>query len=340
MKAPARWGPLFLLLTLAGCNWVSLARHAATYRTTASGEAANLAAAGDVLFASLGGQGFAIVDAATGRPIATVPPPAGAESVDDLAVSGTSLFVLDARPPGHLAAYSIADPRAPRLVAPAREVAVGPFSGISASAGLCIVSGGTSRLTVWRHDGRGGLDGPAASGDYGRGQPDVLVGSDSIAVVSTHYWGPYFGLDFVRYDAGGALALLAEVELAGAGFTAGGAKPASFPIVTAALDPRTLLVAYGRGLGIVDRSGGDPPRLRETLALGGPAVGVATRDSTALVSVAGARPAVVLLAFANGREVSRRRLPLPPGTIPGGVALTATRAAVALGPAGVRVFPR
>ena len=338
LRPPDLW---FLVLASTSCNWVSLARHSLTYRTTARGEAANLAAAGDVLFVSLAEDGVAIIDAATGRTITTLPPPEGAESVDDVAVAGDILFTLDARAPGHLAAYAIHNPAAPRQVATARAVPVGPFSGVSASGGICIVSGGTSRLTVWRYDRHGVLEGPVATGDFGRGQPDVLVSpSRSLAFVSTHYWGPYFGLDVVRYDSTGQLTLLSELPLDGAGFTAGGAKPASFPFVTSILDPHTLLVAYARGLGVIDITRPEAPRLVRTVPLGGPAVSLTVRDSTALAAVGGDEPALVLLEFSDGREIGRRRLPLAAGTIPGGVALTATRAAVALGPRGVQVFPR
>lgn len=98
--------------------------------------------------------------------------------MDDLAVSGVLLFVLDARAPGHLSVLSLRDPVRPTLASPPREVPVGPFSGVSASAGLCIVSGGTSSMTAWRFASTGALAGPVASMDLGRGQPDVLIARD------------------------------------------------------------------------------------------------------------------------------------------------------------------
>lgn len=339
-RSPVPW---LLLIAATSCNWLGLARHSLTYRTTARGEAASLvpSVAGDVLFVTLGEDGFAVVDPVTGAILSAMSPPAGAGSVDDIAVAGDLLFALDARPPGYLAVYALEDVRQPRQIGPARSVPVGPFSGVAAAAGMCIVSGGTSALTLWRYDDRGVLEGPVDSGDYGRGQPDVLLSAaEPLAIVSTHYWGPYFGLDVVRYDTAGRLDLLAELELAGAGFTAGGAKPAGFPLAIAALHPGTVLVAYGRGLGIIDLADAMHPRLLRTLALDGPAVSLAVQGSTALVAVAGSRPALVLLDFAGSHETGRRRIPLAPGTIPAGVALTGTRAAVALGPRGVQLFPR
>lgn len=256
---------LLLLSTLAvagGCQWISLARNALSYHTTLRGESANLALHDSLAFVTLAEYGFAIVDVRSGRTLVTQPAPEGSESVDDVAVSGHLLFVLDARPPGHLSILSLRDPLHPNLTA-TRDVAVGPFSGVSASGGMGIVSGGTSEMTVWRYDDGGRLEGPVASADLGRGQPDVLLsrGGD-IAFVSTHYWGPHFGLDIVRYDsATRTLARLAKLEIEGAGFTSGGAKPANFPIEAAQLDDSTVLVAYARGLAVLDVSNPRAPRI-------------------------------------------------------------------------------
>jgi hypothetical protein len=338
VRPPSLW---LVLLACAGCDWVSLARHSLTYRTTARGETANLAAAGGVLYATLAEDGFAIADSRTGAVVANLPPPPGAESVDDLAVAGDFLFALDARPPGFLAVYAIHDVGAPRLVAPARPVPVGPFSGVSARGGVCMVSGGTSQLTLWRYDERGTLRGPIGTADVGRGQPDILIATSGLAIVSAHYWGPYFGVATLGYDTTGALTPLAELHLEGAGFTDGGAKPASFPLQAAALDPRTVVIAYARELAVVDVTDPARPRIAETVQLDGPAVSIATLGTTVLVAVAGREPALILFDVTRG-AATRIRTTLPPGTIPGGVALTATRAAVAVGgrPRGILVFPR
>ncbi|MGH7644032.1 MAG: hypothetical protein ACREMR_00465, partial [Gemmatimonadales bacterium] len=195
-------GAALAALVASACNWVSLAKNSLTYRDIQRGEAANVAVLDTLIYATQAQDGLAIVGAGSGATLATLPPPGGSESVDDLAIAGDLLFVLDAREPGHLSVYSLADPLHPHLVAPPREAPVGPFSGVSASGGLCIVSGGTSELTAWRYDRAGRLTGPVATADLGRGQPDVLVARDGmLAYVSTHYWGPSFGLDVVRYDS-------------------------------------------------------------------------------------------------------------------------------------------
>jgi hypothetical protein len=333
--------PLSLVVLAASCNWVSLAKNALTYRDTARGEAGNLAALGSVLYASLAEDGLAVLDGHTGSTVATLPPPAGSESVDDLAEADGLLFVLDARPPGYLSVYSLDDPLRPRLVSPPRSVPVGPFSGVSARAGVGVVSGGTSDLTVWRYAAGGQLD-PVTTADLGRGQPDVLLGSDGrLAFVATHYWGPYFGVDIARYDASGErLDLLAELELQGAGFTVGGARPANFPIEAALLGEDTVLVAYARGVAVIDVTAPTHPRLLETVDVGGPAVNVDALGPWALAAVAGPLPALAFLHFDTGRGTVARRVALPAGTFPAGVALTATHAAVALGDRGVLVVQR
>lgn len=321
------------------CNWVSLATNSLTYRTTERGETGNLVSRGDLVYATLAEHGIAVIEAPSGNRLETVAPPAG-ESIDDVALAGDLLFALDARPPGHLSVYSLAEPGHPRLIQPSREVPVGPFSGVSAARGLAVVSGGTSQLTIWGYDAHGSLTGPLATTDLGRGQPDVLVSPSGVLYVSTHYSGPYFGLDVVRFDSGPArLDKLAEVPLDGAGFTQGGAKPANFPIESALLGDDTLLVASARGIDVFDVRNAAHPRLLTTIDVAGPAVNVDVDGGVAAVTVAGEPPALVFLDFATPMP-QQRRMALPEGTIPAGVALQGPRAAVAAGKGGVLFLTR
>jgi hypothetical protein len=321
------------------CNWVSLAANSLNYRTTQRGEAGNVVARGAFVYATLAEDGIAVIDAATGRTIVTVPAPAD-QSIDDLALAGDLLFALDARPPGHLSVYSLSDPTHPQIVGAPREVAVGPFSGVSAADGLCVVSGGTSQLTLWRYDSSGTITGPLATADLGRGQPDVLLGPQGVIYVSTHYWGPYFGLDIARFDsAQSRVQRLGKLPLPGAGFTTGGAKPANFPIESALLGSDTLLVASARGLDVLDVQTPSQPRLLTTIDLGGPAVNVDVERRTAAVVVGGATPAIVFLDFTTNSP-HQRRVELGLGTNPTGVALGGPRAAVAAGSAGVALFTK
>jgi hypothetical protein len=329
-----------LALTVSACNWLSLARNARAYQTIQRGETANLAVHDSLIYATSAEAGLVIVDSHSGRTLDTIPPAPLSESVDDIAISGDLLFVLDARAPGHLSTWTLADPLRPRLVASPREVPVGPFSGVSASDGLCIVSGGTSSLTAWRYDTAGALSGPIATGDFGRGQPDVLIApGGALALISTHYWGPYFGLDVVRLDSTGRrLVLLAKLDLDGAGFTEGGAKPANFPIEAAALGHDTVLIAYARGVAVISTADPAHPRLLARIDVGGPAVNVDTRGATALVAVSGSHPSLVVLDFSSADARVIKRIALAAGTLPVGVALTQARAAVAARDRGVMVF--
>ena len=319
------------------CNWVSLAANSLTYRTTARGEAANLVTRGSVVYATLAEDGLAVIDASTGDRLATLVAPQGG-SIDDIASAGDLLFALDARPPGHLSVYSLADPIAPRLLGPPREVPVGPFSGVSAANGLVVVSGGTSQLTLWRYDARGSVTGPVATADFGRGQPDVLLTDDGVLYVSTHYHGPYFGLDVARFDmATSRIVPVATLPLARAGFTTGGARPANFPIESALLGRDTVLVASARGVDVIDVRVPGSPTLLETIEVDGPAVNVDVAGAAAAVTIAGEAPALLWLDFTT-QPLGRQRLALPVGTFPAGVALGPARAAVAAGKAGVLLF--
>ncbi len=339
MKRTARLLGGAALWACGACNWVSLATHSLNYRTTQRGEAGNVAARGAFVYATLAEGGITVIDGTTGQTLDTVAPP-DSQSIDDLAIADGLLFALDARPPGHLSVYSLADPAQPRLVGVSQQVAVGPFSGVSATGGLCVVSGGTSQLTLWRYDSSGGLTGPVATADLGRGQPDVLLSAGGMLYVSTHYWGPYFGLDVARFDAAqNRIELLAKLPLPRAGFTTGGAKPANFPIESALIGGDTLLVASARGLDVVDVHTPAQPRLITTIDVGGPAVNVDVDRHSAAVVVGGDGPTLVFLDLAV-TSLPQRRVALPVGTIPTGVALGGPRAAVAAGSTGVVLFTK
>lgn len=325
---------LTVLAVILGWPWIALAYYAATYPTTRAGEAANVVIDGSVAYVSLGERGFEVVDATSGKVLQIVPPPDGSESVDDLAVAGHLLFVLDARPPGHL---SVLSPTLALASAPV-DVEVGPFSGVSAGGGRVIVSGGTSLMSLRSYDATGKLGPHIAAIDCGRGQPDVLLTADGTrAFVSTHRWGPYFGLTSVR--VGSSLTKAGSVKLDTYGFTAGGAKPANFPIETA-LDANTLLVATLRGLTVVSIADPDRPALVASLDIGVKGVNVDVRNQLAAVVGSSPRPVLVLVDVsspASPRVV--RSISLPAGSRPTGVAIGTTRVVVAAGNHGVLTFP-
>jgi hypothetical protein len=335
-----RWIVLGLAVTAGSCNWITTARQALTYPTVGPGEAANLVVQDSLVYVTLGGAGLAVLEARSRAEVARIAPEPGSESSDALALDGDLLFVLDARPPGHLSVYSLGNPRAPRLLSPPREVPVGPFSTVSARGGLSVVSGGTSQLIAWRYDA-GGLVGaePTARVDLGRGQPGATVSSDGRTVyVATHYYGPRFGLEVIRIGPAGTVEHLGSLPLPGAGFTEGGAQPANFPIVPVELSVDSVLVAYGEGLGVVRAPGSGQAVTLETLPLGGPAVSASVEGRRALVGLAGSTPALVLVDFSGARPRVVRRIGLPPGTQTLGTALTRTQALVAVRAHGVLGF--
>ena len=320
----------------ASCDWVSLAKHSTSYPTIGGSDAANVAVV-DSLFAFTRADSGAVIHGAVVLPRSMV------GRVDDLAVAGRLAFLLDALPPGRLTVVSLGTNAGDARVASSVDVPVGPFSGVSAAGGTVVVSGGTSELTAWRYDDTGALTGPYATGDFGRGQPDVLLSRDgTIAFVSTHYWGPYFGIDIVDLvpNERRELQLLAKLPLDGAGFTEGGAKPANFPIESALLGDSTLLVANERGLAIVDVADPRAPRLLRVMDVGGPAVSVDVHESVAAVAVAGGAPAVVLIDFAAAPEPAPRRVSLTPGTRPLGIALSRSHAAVAARDMSIVIIPK
>jgi hypothetical protein len=308
---------------------------------TSAGEAGNVVVDGSLAYATLGERGLEIADTTTGAVLGTLPPPPGSESVDDVAVADGLLFVLDARPPGHLSVYSLE--HAPRLALVSKpvDVPVGPFSGVAAGGGRVIVSGGTSLLTLRAYDAHGRLGPLLATLDCGRGQPDVLLSSDGRrAFVSTHRWGPYFGVTAVRISAAAPfLTNAGMVKLDTYGFTAGGAKPANFPLEMA-LEGSALFVADLRGLTVI--AADDPERIRVVarLGVGVKGVNVDVRDHVAAIVGSSPKPLVVLVDVADPAAPHIvRSIALPGGSRPTGVAIGPHEVLVAAGDRGLLRFP-
>jgi len=326
---------------IVGWRWIALAWYAATYPVTGAADAANVVIDGSFAFVSLGDRGLEVVDTASGRVLEIVRPPAGSESVDDLAIAGTFLFALDARPPGHLSVFSLATAPTLTLASNPVAVAVGPFSGVAAGGGRVIVSGGTSLMSLRSYDSEGKLGPVLAETDCGRGQPDILMSPDGTwAFVSTHRWGPYFGLTSVRIAVSPpSMTKAGSLSLDTWGFTAGGAKPASFPIETA-LEGDVLYVATVRGLTVVSMSVPERPALLASLDVGVRGVNVDVRNHLAAVVGSSPRPMLVL-ADVRSPAAPRviRSIPLPDGSRPTGVAIGAAQVVVAAGKQGVLRFP-
>ncbi|HET6202172.1 MAG TPA: hypothetical protein VFI25_05150 [Planctomycetota bacterium] len=328
-RAPRPGAALSLLLVLAGCKLP---------RTTASGEAGNVVAQGDLAYVTLAEGGIGVFDVPGRRTLRTLPPPEGSGSVDDLALAPGLLFALDAKPPGFLSVYSLAEPRDPRLVSPPVPVPVGPFSGVSAASGRVVVSGGTSEMSVLRYGPDGRLGPERSTLDLGRGQPDVLLSPDGKhAFVSTHFslLRGTFGLTTVRVEEPPRPSVrLAALELPGAGFSPGGARPANFPL-EAALAGDVLFLAQGSGLAVLDVSDPASPRLLSTVSLGLAGVSVDVRGALAAVVGSAPEPTLVLLDVAEPRSPRLlRKVSLPAGSRPTGVALADGAAVVAAQGAG------
>jgi hypothetical protein len=338
----ARIVALVVLPLFQGCSWAGLTWGALTYPTTQSGETANVVSDGTWAYATRGAAGLEILNLATQPPLRRFQPlPFGVESADDLALADGLLFVLDARAPGHLAVFSLADPGQPVLVDTPVAVDVGPFSGVSAAHGRVVVSGGTSRLSLRAYDAAGRLGADVVSADLGRGQPDVLLCPyGRYAFVSTHDWGPHFSLKIARLGETGALALESSLALRTYGFTPGGARPANFPI-EAAFQDRLVYLASADGLRVIQLAPDAAPRLLAHLPLDVQPVNVDVRDGIA--AVVGSAPAPALV-FIDARKPSRPRVvqsvPLPAGSRGTGVALTDSHAVVAAHGLGTLLFAR
>ena len=102
----------------------------------------------------------------------------------------------------------------------------------------------------------------------------------------------------------------------------------------------TLLIAFARGVAVVGISNPAAPHLLQLIDVGGPAVSIDTRGSVAVVSVAAPNPAVAILEFSGTGLPTAKRISLPPGTNPAGIAFTGARVAVAARERGVLLIDR
>jgi hypothetical protein len=313
-------------------RWIALGWNAWGYPVAEPALRTAVVVDGPVAYLAAGMDGIEVLSlvSAGGTAVGAVALPADFDRVDDLALADRLLFALDATPPGHLAVYSLADPFHPRAVAAAVPVDVGPFSGVAAARGLVVVSGGTSLLTLRAYDASGVLSPVLASGDYGRGQPDVAWAMDvngaPRAAVSTHIVGPDFALQLIeaRINTNGVELLPREaIARPRAGFTAGGFKPAHFPLVAAWRGDR-LWIADASGLTAVDTGGTAAPRLLAEAHEVAPAIdlALAVDGSTVDVLRGGPKPAVMRYRFdVTTSELSPSVVwEPPPGTRPHAIA--------------------
>jgi len=311
---------ILLLPAITGgmaCQWFAVSYNAINYPTTEAGETANVIVAGDHAYGTLAEGGLEVVNLADRGMKQIVAPPPGSESIDDITVADGLLFALDAREPGYLSVFSVSDSAPLSLVSGPIAVPVGPFSGVSAANGVVVVSGGTSMLTLFHFDTSGHLSSASDSIDLGRGQPDVLVAPDGgRGFVSTHYFGPNFGLTTLRIGDSprGELSKGGSIDLDTYGFTDGGAKPANFPI-EAALRNNTLYVAESEGLAVISVDTLDHPRLLSVVDIGVKGVNVDVFEDRAVVVGSSPKPLLVLLDVTEPTSpVIRQTVPLPEGT--------------------------
>lgn len=311
-------------IALLGHRWLLLGWNAARYPTAAPTQRTQAVLWNDRAYIAAGSDGIDVVLTGQSKAVARIAPAPPMDRIDDLAVADGWLFALDATPPGHLQVYSLTNPDQPIALGTAVAVPVGPFSGVSAAAGRVAVSGGTSSLTLRHYDNAGHLESQATTADLGRGQPDLALRPDGrLAAVSTHRFGPDFGMSFLALD-GPAPHLLGFVPLPAAGFTTGGYKPARFPLVPVWQTNR-VYVAHGGGLAVIDAARPGIPGLVGIDPESRPAIDVAICDETLVVLRAGRKPALLRYRLISDTDMPRRVdiAALPDDSEPGALACSA-----------------
>ena len=305
-----------------GHRWLLLAWNAWHYPVAAPADRTQIALIGRRAYVAAGVEGIEVLDVDSHRRVTMQSPPAPADRIDDLVVADDWLFALDATAPGYLLVFSLADPDHPAFTGNSEPVPVGPFSGVSAAAGLVAVSGGTSELTLRKYDAAGRLDARLITADFGRGQPDIALRPDGrLAAISTHSFGPNFSVTIAEIRrAPLGLQALGHVDLPEAGFTAGGFKPAHFPLVCSWRGDR-LYVAHGGGLSVIDLADPRQPRLLSNDPRSRPAMDVADTGIDLELVRAGEHPAILRYRLdRDGPPVLTAIHPLFSGNGPGAIA--------------------
>jgi hypothetical protein len=329
---------LFLVLLAATIaagashRWLALGWNAWRYPTAAPADRTQITFGAQRAYVAAGVDGIEVVNLATAQRVSLLSPPVPADRIDDVAAADGWLFALDATAPGHLLVYSLANPDQPELVGQIVPVPVGPFSGVSAAAGVVAVSGGTSQLTLREYDAAGRLGSNVVTADFGRGQPDIALRPDGkLAAISTHSFGPNFSMTLAEVRrAPLRLQAISQIDLPQAGFTAGGYKPAHFPLVCGWLGDR-LYVAHGGGLSMIDATDPQQPRVLADDPRPRPAMDIAIAANTLDLIRAGANPAILRYRLdRGGSPVLIAIRPLTSGSDPGAIGSDGTDTLITL----------
>lgn len=340
----------FLMLPVLGCgsatdpsapDYVDDITSALTSTYSFPG-ATNVALSGSTAYIARGSS-LGVLDLKTGSAVSyTI-------RAHDVAVAGSTVYVLDAVAPGarpdfsnqggsgSLNVLSFATPTSPSFAATALRVPVGPFSGIATGGGRFVVSGGTGLLTA------GSLTGATLTRsftrDLGTGQPDVTLSDDGTrAYVATDFDGNTYGITVLNMATGATLDRISLVSGSSRVLSSpGSAAPANFAVQSAVVPGQSLLVAaHPDGLAAIDltRLDNNPatsPILRSisAAALGVIPVHVAATGTTAYVVGSSPSPQLVKVQLDTFRVLGRTALS---GT-PRGLAVSATQLVVATGAA-------
>lgn len=316
------WG-----LVASGCN---------LHPSNNDGGAINLASEGDVVFVARGCEGLEVVDGTTGAVRTTIAASGDSDSYDDLSVADGILFALDADD-GYVTTFTIGADGGLAKRASDVEVAVGPYSGISAGGSFVAVSGGTSEMTFFSYSSGGDLT-PLGTLEGHRGYPDVALDpTGSLALVSTHFSddvdGHEFGVVSAALDPPG---FADEAGLPGAGFTEGGGTPASWP-ARIAFGATHAFAAHGGGLSVLSTNMARSITLMTTLDVGLEAVDVFVAGDRAYVVGSSPSPRVVEVDVSSpaAPQVLRTLDVLGEDAAPTAVLLVGDTLFVAAGDAGV-----
>ncbi|MBK07510.1 MAG: hypothetical protein CL920_19420 [Deltaproteobacteria bacterium] len=220
-------------------------------------------------YVSMNTQGLSVINMVDGSTFTQLAPDQskGIASTDLIAHVGNTLIALDAYAPGNISTYDMSTPSAPTATGSVRTLTLDRFTHLHTTSSRLAVAGGTGPVKIWDVDSAGALKTLATiSSSNEQNVVHLSEKKDQIYI-----FGPLatnsFGLRIVALPpTESAPKEVSQLAIDGAGNTKGSILPVHLAVSAHEVED-TLLVAFAKGLAIIDVKDPTTPTLLKTLDL-------------------------------------------------------------------------